>query len=135
MPPKGVSQARNAHLDKARPHFLNCFDCKLKIKCPRYASNEQELCIEALEEQTGHEAVNMKSVKEYLRTLVLSDKSEVLAFLLNSESDSIWEDQKKAACNVSQSTIETITGANANDWYEGRHQLIKTIAEELSKVA
>ena len=77
----------------------------------------------------------MKSVKEYLRTLVLSDKSEVLAFLSNSESDTIWEDQKKAACNVSQSTIETITGANANDWYEGRHQLIKTIAEELSKVA
>ena len=84
MPPKGVSQARNAHLEKARPHFLNCFDCKLKIKCPKSASNVEELCVEPLEEKTGHEALNMKSVKEYLKTLILSDKCEVLRFLLNS---------------------------------------------------
>ena len=134
MPPKGASQARKAQLDKARPHFLNCFDCKLKIKCPRYASNADELCIEPLEEQVANEGINMISVKEYLRNLSLSDKSEILAFLLNSESDTIWNDQKKAACNVSQSTDQTITEVNAYDWYEGRHLLIRTIAEELSKV-
>ena len=135
MPPKGVSQARKAQLDKDRPHFLKCFDCKLKVKCPRYASNVDELCVSPLEEQLEHEGISMLSVKEYLQNLALSDKSEILAFLLNSESDTIWDDQKKAACNVSQSTVQTITEVNANEWYEGRHQLIKTIAEELSKVS
>jgi hypothetical protein len=93
--------------------------------------------VEPLEDEIEYkeEKINMKLVKEFISCLSVEGKSEILAVILNSESDSIWEDQKKGACNISQSTVQTITGVNADEWYECRHPLIKTIAEELSKVS
>ena len=135
MTPKGAT--RKAQLDIARPHFLKCYDCKLKIRCPKFEENVDQIKVEPLEDEIEYkeEKINMKLVKEFISCLSVEGKSEILAVILNSESDSIWEDQKKGACNISQSTVQTITGVNADEWYECRHPLIKTIAEELSKVS
>ena len=40
---------------------------------------------------------------------------------------------KKSIVNISQSTLQTISGVNADEWYESRHLLMRTIADELSK--
>ena len=135
MPPKGATQARKEQLDKARPHFLTCLECKLKVKCPKDATNNDPIEAELLDPDIKHEEMNMTTVKIFIQKGSIREKSEILAFLLNSEANAIWDDQKNATCNISQSTVRSITQVSATDWYEGRHQLIKTIAEELSKGA
>ena len=124
MPPKGAT--RKTHLDKSRPHFLNCNECKIKIKCPTFQNSYEDL-------PDQHSEISMQSVKDYIRSQTVEGKSEILAFILMSENDTIWEDQNISSCNISQSTLQTITGVNADEWYESRHPLMRTIADELSK--
>lgn len=124
MPPKGAT--RKTQLDKSRPHFLNCNECKVKVKCPTFQQSDEDIPDQDSE-------VNMQSVKDFIRNRTVEEKSEILAFILMSENDAIWEDQKIASCNISQSTLGTITEVNADDWYESRHPLMRTLADELSK--
>ena len=100
MPPKGAT--RKTQLDKSRPHFLSCDECKVKVKCPTFQQNDEDIPVQDSE-------VNMQSVKDFIRSRTVEVKSEILAFILMSENDAIWDDQKKASCNISQSTLETIT--------------------------
>ena len=133
MPPKGA--ARKEQLSKARPHFINCYECNLRIKCPKSVTNVDQIEVEHLQEEVGQREVDMMKVKDFLACQSIAEKSEIVSFILNSESDSIWEDLKKSNCNISQSTVQTLTDVNADDWYESRHPIIRTIAEELSKGA
>ena len=55
MPPKGATQARKEQLDKARPHFLTCLECKLKVKCPKDATNNDPIEAELLDPDIKHE--------------------------------------------------------------------------------
>jgi hypothetical protein len=143
MPPKG--QSKWSHLEKLRPHYLKCNICDLSIKCPKKVvfgedmtdtdqEDEDQKAEDTDKEDKEHKIDIVKEVKSNIGSLTTSQKAAIVSLVFQSEQESLWDDQNKAACNLSQSSVQSITSKNADNWYSVRHPLLKVIADELSQV-
>lgn len=138
MPPKGRSKW--SHLEQLRPHYLKCNICELSIKCPKKVvfgedQEDEDQKAEHTDKEDKEDKVDIvKEVKSNVGSLTTSQKAAIVSFVLQSEQDSLWDDQNIAACNLSQSSVQSITSENADNWYSVRHPLLKVIADELSQV-
>ena len=143
MPPKGRSKW--SHLEHSRPHYLKCDICDLSIKCPKKVVIGEDMkdtdqegdgqTAEDTETKDKEQKIDIiKEVKSNIGDLTTYQKAAIVSLILQSEQDSLWEDQNKAACNLSHSSVQSITSENADQWYSVRHPLLKVIADELSQV-
>ena len=138
MPPKGRSKW--SHLEQLRPHYLKCNICELSIKCPKKVvfgedQEDEDQKAEHTDKEDKEDKVDIvKEVKSNVGSLTTSQKAAIVSFVLQSEQDSLWDDQNIAACNLSQSSVQSITSENADNWYSVRHPLLKVISDELSQV-
>lgn len=138
MPPKGRSKW--SHLEQLRPHYLKCNISELSIKCPKNVvfsedQEDEDQKAEHTDKEDKEDKVDIvKEVKSNVGSLTTSQKAAIVSFVLQSEQDSLWDDQNIAACNLSQSSVQSITSENADNWYSVRHPLLKVIADELSQV-
>ena len=131
MPPK--DSKRRLHLDKARPHYIKCDICDINIKCQKELDSNDDEEKETLSLDVDDRDL-VKEISANVKNLTVLQKAEIVGLIFRSETDSIWEDQLKAGCNLSKSTVKSITDENGEHWYAKRHPLLKTIAEELSQV-
>ena len=81
MPPKGATQARKVQLDKARPHFLACMECKLKVKCPKDVTNTDPIEAELLDPEIKNEELNNYSENVYTKRIYWSKIRDIGFFV------------------------------------------------------
>ena len=143
---KKQSSAQKEARMKNLPHWILCERCDLSVQCPRKDNPDidySQVKVETVDTcfQTEHEGlsedrisvVDKLSNDNFLVGLTLENKCKIITEILASEITSINQDAAIAKTKVN-STIEDIAKVDPNDWYNGRHPLLKSICDGLSQI-